>query len=150
MWKSSGRHKHNQQTCDVSKSLKDRVLLVLTPTHTYPCTPASPWQTPPKEKKSEENNQAERICLHRRDRQKEKERDSGEREREEEETKTNKMREWRKRLTNTEAERETESDRGKPVWSPDHICEIIDHGLCFKRTQIYYFSFLLISIFRFW
>lgn len=81
MWKSSGRHKHNQQTCDVSKSLKDRVLLVLTPTHTYPCTPASPWQTPPKEKKSEENNQAERICLHRRDRQKEKERDSGERER---------------------------------------------------------------------
>lgn len=38
------KHKHNQQTYDVakSKSLNDSVLVVLTPTNTYPCTTLPP------------------------------------------------------------------------------------------------------------
>lgn len=46
-------------------TIRRQTLVVLTLLHTYPCDPLYAWQTPPKEKKSEESNQAERMCLYR-------------------------------------------------------------------------------------
>lgn len=108
MWRSSGRHKHNHQICDVSKSLKNRVFFFFSS-----CFEPCPDKHHPR-RRNQKTAIKHRGYVSAGGTDRKKERDSRDTE---EEIRTNKMRECRNILRNTEAGRETGKylPRGKTV-----------------------------------